>query len=66
MCGDEAHATAAAAVRTRRGAGTDDEGVVPLLRAVAACVRPRVSEEGRPTLGGWSILLVTWQPQKGG
>ncbi|KAF7469400.1 Hypothetical predicted protein [Marmota monax] len=64
MCGDEAWAAAAAAVRTRRGAGADAKGVVPLLRPVAACVRPLVPEEGRPALGGWSIRLVTWQPQR--
>lgn len=39
ICGDEQQVAVAAAVRTRRGAGPDAEGAVPLLRAVAACVQ---------------------------
>lgn len=58
MFGGEAQAAVPEVLKTRRGAGADAEGAVPLLRAVAACVRPWVPEAGLLQPGGWSVLRI--------
>lgn len=58
MFGGEAQAAVAEVLKTRRGAGADAEGAVPLLRPVAACVRPWVPEAGLVLTGGWSVRRV--------
>lgn len=60
MFGGEAQVAVAEVLKTRRGAGADAEGAVPLLRTVAACVRLWVPEAVLLLTGGWSVLRVIW------